>query len=284
MDAKLRSYYRKQILLSFLLILPTIPYIYLLYRFSLFFLLYHGWPIYVLAYPLLWMLLMTVRGTLMYVRKKFLSGYKKISPEDDISLHGIFGTGETAHGKLTRLTRSILTRINSSANISFYVYPNSGKDKNKLHNVMVCKELGGFGLMISQETLESYRDSTLLGVLSHEISHIQTRNWYSIIDAIMGLVKIPANALILFLAVSIGFYSWWLLVPALSILGLIHMYIVGFPSKIDEISADHLTVKLGYGWGQIDFLENVPFDFTMPDGIHGSVKNRVSQLKKALDE
>ena len=269
-------------LLSFFLILPPIPYIYVLSQLSLFFLAYHSWPASVLIYPLFWILFQTVLGTVKIIRQTFLSGYQKISPENDLMLAGIYGGDETAYAKLTRLTQLITSQININPHLTFYVYPRRGKGKNGHHNAAIFKKEGGFGLMISQITLEECSERTILGVLSHEMSHTITRNWYVVIGIIMGALMIPANTLILFIAVSIGFYSWWLFIPALIVLGLIHMFIVGLPAKIDEISADLLSVKLGYGWGQIDYLENLPAEFKIPDGIHSHVDSRVSQLKKAM--
>lgn len=284
MDANLRSYYRKQILLSFFLILPTIPYIYILYRLSLFFLIYHGWLASVLIYPLIWIIFQTIRGTINKIRKSFLSGYKKISPENDLLLTCIYGGDETAYTKLTRLTQVITSQIEIHPNLTYYVYPHGGKSKNGHYYVAVFKEKGGFGLMVSQQILEECSEMTILGVLSHEMSHTITLNWNLVIGAIMGILIILANSLILFIAVSIGFYSWWLFVPALIALGLIHVFIVGLPFKVDEISADHLSAKLGYGWSLIDFMESNSIEFKIPDGIHSNVKSRIARLKKAIYE
>ena len=245
MDAKLRFHYTKQVILSFLLIIPTIPYIYILYRLSLFFLEYHGWSIAVLIYPLLWILFQTVRGTVKAIRKTYLSGYVKLDPDSNHVLAGIYGSGETAYAKLARLTRIITSQININPHLTFYVYPHGGKHRNNHFNVAIFKEKRGFGLLISQKTLEDYSDETILGVLAHELSHSIASSWYQVIGIIMGCLMIPSNAFVLFLAVSIGFYSWWLFVPALIVLGLIHMSIVGLPFKVDEISADELSAKLG---------------------------------------
>lgn len=278
MDTYLKEVLRRRSARTFGLTLPLIPYLYFLYQAAVFFVTFHGWPVYSFLFPVGWILL----TFLWRLRKGPTEGYFRVDESDDIELNTRYYGVESAYGRLKRLISNITLDTDMQPKINFYVYPKSGKDANKRVNVFTFLANGQGNILISQNSLEEQTDGQLCGVIAHELGHLYSPG--AKISRLAAILGIMCNCFELFICVAIGFINWWFFLPALVAIGLVHMTVCGLPQKHEEDSADLVAVKLGFGYSLISWLEEVGGLVNVYDGVHRLPASRIKRIRKMMVE
>lgn len=215
-------------------------------------------------------------------KKKFKGTFDKYKPLEYLPNHQA--------ERLKEIGLSILQKSGIDKKVDYYVYPLTPNEYDANHYGAYFMSAMKTPTIYFAEKLLSFDDSTVSGILAHEIGH--THQNPIIMRRIMFVIsKVSAVATLYPVFYLVTVYGWIWLLPVLISLTILRGFIINSPSRWDEDSADYFTSQLGYGDGMTHFLEMMERNIltrTSPlnDWIqtHKSNKTRIKQIRKWQEE